>query len=484
MPKYTQQQLEEQYQKLPDNLKEAIFSVDIAEKMWSIGRKHGITIQRTGDLAEEAGYLILGLTHPKDFIPAIETRLGLDDEEAGEIGKEINEQVFLPIRQALKQAHDTELDHIENEAKRRLANYHELSNTKLADIFPKNEPSGSKPVSAAPAPTPEKAPAPIQVKPLEKSSDQKIESPIKKDFSFSDLAKMPSSIQSPLEKKITDINPPKPAEPVSAQPIATPVPRYPDPGKLRPSSGRPPFIPQTAPQQSQNPAKTDFTKVPSPTATKPPEPLSDIKPKPEPKPFNENQSKELQEKISTILSELPAETPKKEEKKISFDFPEEISAPTKEVSKETTVLQPKPVPAAQAQTRPAENKPVVSTGKMEGINIKPVQEERRDAASLDKKPDNTPVSISPVKTPAQITTKPAEPTPEKPASTVKPEIFREKPESLGGVLMSAPIAKKEPPMMQTAPTQPAPAIKPAPPDPVSTLPNPYKGTDPYREPIE
>lgn len=109
MIQFTQQQIEEQYKKLPAELKEAAYGVDIANKIYQIGQKFALTIEERGFLAEEALYVVLGLVRPEDFVGRLEERLRTYDEEAAEIAKEISQQVFLPLREALKRAHQMEI---------------------------------------------------------------------------------------------------------------------------------------------------------------------------------------------------------------------------------------------------------------------------------------------------------------------------------------------------------------------------------------
>lgn len=109
MPKFTQQQIDEQYQKLPLALREAAYGSDIANKIYEIGQKFALTIEEMGFLAEEATYVILGLVRPENFARQLEERLKTDDEEAAEIVKEINQQIFLPLREALKLAHNVDI---------------------------------------------------------------------------------------------------------------------------------------------------------------------------------------------------------------------------------------------------------------------------------------------------------------------------------------------------------------------------------------
>lgn len=111
MPRaYTKQQLEERYQKLPDILKEAIFSAEVAEKLFEIGKKNGLTIEKVGFMAEETGRVILGLTRPSEFAGVLAERLGVSADAAQKIASDINHQIFFPLREALKQTHQIEVN--------------------------------------------------------------------------------------------------------------------------------------------------------------------------------------------------------------------------------------------------------------------------------------------------------------------------------------------------------------------------------------
>lgn len=112
MGKYTEQQLWDRYQKLPQILRDALFGVDTAEKLYQIGRKFGLTIEQTGFMAEETGYIIVGFTSPRDFIGVLINRLGIEADQARDIAKEINHQILFPIREALKQTHDFEIGNL------------------------------------------------------------------------------------------------------------------------------------------------------------------------------------------------------------------------------------------------------------------------------------------------------------------------------------------------------------------------------------
>src|SRR3972149_1025041 len=77
------------YDNLPEDLKDSIFSVDTTSVVNEIGRKYGLAIDKIGDLANETGMVMLGVTHPNEFIGNLADRLEVDKEKARAIAKEI-----------------------------------------------------------------------------------------------------------------------------------------------------------------------------------------------------------------------------------------------------------------------------------------------------------------------------------------------------------------------------------------------------------
>lgn len=136
MPKYTQQQLEERYQRLPESLKDAMFSVDIAKRMVEVSHKFGLSIEKSGFLAEETGYVVLGLVRPDEFVSALVDQLEINRETAEKIALEINHQVFYPLREALKKAHFIDI---------REEDFHKES------LIPKPAPISTPPQTPAPS---------------------------------------------------------------------------------------------------------------------------------------------------------------------------------------------------------------------------------------------------------------------------------------------------------------------------------------------
>ena len=106
MKNFTEEQIEIMYKNLPNDLKTVFFSANKDETIESIGRKHNLTIDKIGELANETGMVMLGVTHPNEFIGNLAERLEVDKEKARAIAGDINEQVFKKVRESLRKIHN------------------------------------------------------------------------------------------------------------------------------------------------------------------------------------------------------------------------------------------------------------------------------------------------------------------------------------------------------------------------------------------
>jgi len=102
MKQYTDKEILEIYQHLPEDLKKAIFGVDTTEIVKNIGQKYQLQIDKIGVLGNETGLVMLGITHPDNFIANLAERLKVDGETAKKIGEEVSNQIFAKVRESLK----------------------------------------------------------------------------------------------------------------------------------------------------------------------------------------------------------------------------------------------------------------------------------------------------------------------------------------------------------------------------------------------
>ncbi|MEK7095576.1 MAG: hypothetical protein AAB917_02865, partial [Patescibacteria group bacterium] len=94
--------LDQKYDSLPQDLKEAIASVEIGKLIADIGEEQGLMLDQSADLIEEAGLVMLGITPTQFFTKKIQKRLGIDEKKANLISTQINEKVFNKIRASLQ----------------------------------------------------------------------------------------------------------------------------------------------------------------------------------------------------------------------------------------------------------------------------------------------------------------------------------------------------------------------------------------------
>ena len=111
MPRqYTQEQLDKIYEKLPEELREAIFSVETAENIGDIGDQYGVVDERLNKISEYVGYVLMGLVLPQEFLGILEKEVKLPKVLAEAITKDLNRLVFYPVRPALEQLHRMEIE--------------------------------------------------------------------------------------------------------------------------------------------------------------------------------------------------------------------------------------------------------------------------------------------------------------------------------------------------------------------------------------
>src|SRR3989338_3925454 len=106
MINYNTQQIRGIYSKLLNDIKEAIFSVDVSDKIIDIGKKHKLAVDKIGIIGNETSRVMLGVTHPNEFISNLTERLEVDKEKARAIAQEINEQIFKKVRDSLRKIHN------------------------------------------------------------------------------------------------------------------------------------------------------------------------------------------------------------------------------------------------------------------------------------------------------------------------------------------------------------------------------------------
>lgn len=100
----------QRYEQLHPDLKAALVSVDTAGAVYEIAKKFGLNIEKTGYLADIIGYTVIGIFPVADFMRNLKEMLGVDSTKAEEIAREVNNKIFLAIRDQLKKTHGEKWD--------------------------------------------------------------------------------------------------------------------------------------------------------------------------------------------------------------------------------------------------------------------------------------------------------------------------------------------------------------------------------------
>ncbi|MCK4918424.1 MAG: hypothetical protein KAS02_01405 [Candidatus Pacebacteria bacterium] len=107
-------QLEEKFLSIPEDIREAISSNEVNERLLTLAHKYELQYDEAEELTKEIGYIMLGLKPKTNFIKNIQKATQLDFKKSKTLAEEINNTIFTDIRESLKQIHKLEEEHDEN----------------------------------------------------------------------------------------------------------------------------------------------------------------------------------------------------------------------------------------------------------------------------------------------------------------------------------------------------------------------------------
>lgn len=103
MPRYPVEKMNETFAKMPEHLRNVMFSEQRMAATKKIQEKYRLHVDQLGRLIEEIGYVFVGLEPSANFAKNLEESLKIDGTTAENIAREVNQEIFLKIRESLKQ---------------------------------------------------------------------------------------------------------------------------------------------------------------------------------------------------------------------------------------------------------------------------------------------------------------------------------------------------------------------------------------------
>lgn len=108
MRPYNAQEIQEAFDKLPEEVRSVITSPDIHDAIQALAQKYALHIDQIGELMDEVGLVLLNLHSSVNFVTVIAQRMSVSSKTAYDISRDINSAVFDKIRDHLKQQTEAE----------------------------------------------------------------------------------------------------------------------------------------------------------------------------------------------------------------------------------------------------------------------------------------------------------------------------------------------------------------------------------------
>jgi hypothetical protein len=100
--KDVEKEIKEKFDSLPKEVQEVIMSSNYEQTLIEIGQKFKLTVGQLDILARETTFALMGIIPLDDFEDGLTYELDIEKKEVLEILKDVNEKVFLNIRELLK----------------------------------------------------------------------------------------------------------------------------------------------------------------------------------------------------------------------------------------------------------------------------------------------------------------------------------------------------------------------------------------------
>ncbi len=102
MDENTKKIIKERFDDLPKSIQEIILSSNYQETLIELGKKYQLNVEQLSVLEMETTLVMMGLTPTEKFEAELTRELNVDKLKGNQITQEVNEKIFLKIRELLK----------------------------------------------------------------------------------------------------------------------------------------------------------------------------------------------------------------------------------------------------------------------------------------------------------------------------------------------------------------------------------------------
>lgn len=106
--KYTSEQFWKLYEKLPQELKDALFAEETGDNIYDVCKRNRV-LENLEEIVEGVGEVLVGVTPPDEFREGLEKDLRIEKDTAKKVAQEINRYIFYPVKPLLEEIYKTEI---------------------------------------------------------------------------------------------------------------------------------------------------------------------------------------------------------------------------------------------------------------------------------------------------------------------------------------------------------------------------------------
>jgi len=104
---YTKEQFWKLYEKLPQELRDALFAEETGDNIHNICQRNKIE-KHLGEIVDYVGQVLLGVLTPEDFQKTLEEELLIEEDVAKKVSQEINRFILYPVKGDLASLYEVE----------------------------------------------------------------------------------------------------------------------------------------------------------------------------------------------------------------------------------------------------------------------------------------------------------------------------------------------------------------------------------------